>query len=116
MVIIGIIVMVSCSGGGRSDLTLNTARKNVKFKPRNMVVVMMEGELSVDVKSLRGNIRGKERILAKLTEQDSCLKAGQGDQISCGRCVGRGTHLDIETGNSGETYLARFMLKLIIQR
>lgn len=112
MVIIGIIVMVSCSGGGRSDLTLNTARKNVNFKPRNMVVVMME----VDVKSLRGNIRGKERILAKLTKQDSCLKAGQGDQISCGRCVGRGTHLDIETGNSGETYLARFMLKLIIQR
>ena len=52
------IVMVSCSGGGRSDLTLIPARKNVNFKPRNMVVVMMEGELSVDVKSLRGNIKG----------------------------------------------------------
>ena len=72
MVSIGINVMVSCSGGGGSDLTLIPARKNVNFKPRNMVVVMMEGELSVDVKSLRGNIRGKERILAKLTEPDSC--------------------------------------------
>ena len=71
VVIIGIIVMVSCSGGGRSDLTLNTGRKNVNFKPRNMVVVMME----VDVKSLRGNIRGKERILAKLTKQDSWRKS-----------------------------------------
>ena len=74
VVSIGIIVMVSCSGGGRSDLTLIPARKNVNFKPRNMVVVMMEGELSVDVKSLRGNIRGKERILAKLTEPDSCWR------------------------------------------
>lgn len=71
VVSIGITVMVSCSGGGTSDLTLNTARKNVNFKLRNMVVVMMEGEWSADVKSIRGNIRGKERTLAKLTKQDS---------------------------------------------
>lgn len=72
MVSIEITVMVSCSGGGRLDLILNTARKNVNFKPRDMVVAMMGGEWSMDVKSIRRNIRSKKRILAKLTKQDSC--------------------------------------------
>ena len=47
MVSIGITVMVPCSGGGRLDLILNIARKNVNFKPRDMVVAMMGGEWSV---------------------------------------------------------------------
>lgn len=61
VVSIEITVMVSCSGGGRLDLILNTARKNVNFKPRDMVVAMMGGEWSMDVKSNKKKHQVKRR-------------------------------------------------------